>query len=515
MIPNWFRDAIGYEVYPQSFMDQNNDGIGDLCGITAKLDYIRDLGCNLIWVNPCFDSPMMDAGYDVRDYRKVAPRYGTNDDLIALFHAAHDKGVRVLLDLVPGHTSMDHPWFVASQKHERNEYSDRYIWTDFIFDKPKDYYWITGRTERNGCAMINCFDTQPSLNYGFAQVTQPWQKRYTEPCCKATFDDMLDVMRFWLDLGCDGFRVDMAFSLVKDDPEKDATASLWQRAQEMLRSEYPEAVLISEWGDPEKALCKAGFQGDFYVVFAGEGAKSLLRNGEKTYFRSAARGDLNIFLNEYDARYAASRKDGYICFITGNHDEERVSTELSQDELKLAYAFLLTLPGVPFVYAGDEIGMRQLDLPSKEGGYYRTGCRTPMQWDDSHAHGFSTADTSRLYLPQDNRPDAPNVAAQRKDAHSLWRFLQSLLALRAAQADLRADAPYEPVYVGERGYPFVYRRGGLLLAMNVTQETKTIPQTIQSPLFVHGAWRTTNEGTELAPQSFVVWEAASSAAPLR
>ena len=131
------EDAVFYEIYPQSFYDTNGDGIGDFNGIIEKLDYIKSLGCNALWINPCFDSPFKDAGYDVRDYKKVAPRYGTNNDLYRLFGEAHKRGIRVLLDLVPGHTSEEHEWFRQSQKAEKNEYSNRYIWTDFCFQGAK------------------------------------------------------------------------------------------------------------------------------------------------------------------------------------------------------------------------------------------------------------------------------------------------------------------------------------------------------------------------------------------
>lgn len=133
MSATWLNNAIFYEIYPQSFCDSNGDGIGDIPGIISKLDYVKSLGCNALWINPCFDSPFKDAGYDVRDYKKVAPRYGTNEDLQQLFQVAHEKGIHVLLDLVPGHTSEEHPWFLESAKAEKNEYSDRYIWTSNAF----------------------------------------------------------------------------------------------------------------------------------------------------------------------------------------------------------------------------------------------------------------------------------------------------------------------------------------------------------------------------------------------
>lgn len=215
--PQWLSNAIFYEIYPQSFADSNGDGIGDIPGITAKLGYITDLGCNAIWLNPCFDSPFKDAGYDVRDYKKVAPRYGTNDDLAALFAAAHERGMHVILDLVPGHTSEEHEWFRHSAEVDRNEYSDRYIWTDSWISGGDGLPFIGGETPRNGTYILNFFKCQPALNYGFAHPQRAWQKPAFGPEAIATCDAMVDVMRFWLSLGADGFRVDMADSLVKQD----------------------------------------------------------------------------------------------------------------------------------------------------------------------------------------------------------------------------------------------------------------------------------------------------------
>ena len=231
----WLKDAVFYEIYPQSFYDTNGDGIGDLQGIIAKLDYIRDLGCNALWINPCFDSPFKDAGYDVRDYKKIAPRYGTNEDAAALFRAAHEKGIRVLFDLVPGHTSEEHPWFKASCKPGHNEYSDRFIWTDSCFASGDGMPFIGGETERNGTYILNFFKCQPALNYGYGKINQPWQKPTTDLACLATVEAMKDVMRFWLDMGCDGFRVDMASSLVKNDTKnKKYTCKIWRNIRDML-----------------------------------------------------------------------------------------------------------------------------------------------------------------------------------------------------------------------------------------------------------------------------------------
>ena len=165
--PQWLDNAVFYEIYPQSFKDSNADGIGDFQGIISKLDYIAELGCTAIWMNPCFESPFGDAGYDVSDYYKAAPRYGTNEDLKQLFDEVHKRNMHILLDLVPGHTSVAHPWFQESMKAEKNEYTDRYIWTDSIWKEPTGYGSLRGISDRDGSCAVNFFSHQPALNYGF------------------------------------------------------------------------------------------------------------------------------------------------------------------------------------------------------------------------------------------------------------------------------------------------------------------------------------------------------------
>ena len=201
MAATWIKDAVFYEIYPQSFLDTNGDGIGDLDGITEKLDYVKGLGCNAIWLNPCFDSPFKDAGYDVRDYCRVAPRYGCNNDLYRLFGEAHKRGMRVVLDLVIGHTSEEHPWFRESQRAERNEFSDRYIWSDFCFEGADNLAYIGGESERSGVYILNFFKCQPALNFGFLKPEKPWQQAMDAPGPLATREAVKDIMRFWLSHG--------------------------------------------------------------------------------------------------------------------------------------------------------------------------------------------------------------------------------------------------------------------------------------------------------------------------
>jgi len=455
-MPTWLKNAVFYEIYPQSFYDTNGDGIGDLQGIIEKLDYIKSLGCNAIWINPCFESPFMDAGYDVSDYCKIAPRYGTNEDAKKLFDEAHKRGIRILLDLVPGHTSDKHKWFEQSKQPEPNEFSDRYVWTGNAFDYPEGFRMMSGMYDRDGNYIVNFFNSQPALNYGYYKPNpeKKWQQAMDAPGPLATREAMKDVMRFWLSAGCDGFRVDMAHSLVKNDEDSKGTIKLWQDVRAFLDREFPAAVLVSECGEPDKSLA-GGFHMDFLLHFGPSHYNDLFRCDEP-WFSKRGKGDVNAFWEKYQESYAKS-SGGLICIPSGNHDMERLARRLDKEEMKLAFAFLLTMPGAPFIYYGDEIGMRYVEgLHSVEGGYERTGSRSPMQWDDSLNAGFSAAKPELLYIPQDSAPDRPTVAAQIGDADSLYSEVKRLIAFRQAHAALRNDGEIE--FMQSENYPLMYIR---------------------------------------------------------
>ena len=240
MAGKWLDEAVFYEIYPQSFKDSNADGIGDLNGIIEKLDYIRELGCNAVWMNPCFDSPFVDAGYDVRDFYKVAQRYGTNEDLKRLCNVMHEKGMHLILDLVAGHTSIECEWFRQSCLPEKNKYTDRYVWTDTVWNAPKNVGnimgWLRGGYDRDGAAAVNFFTAQPALNYGFAVKDEgcDWEQSPDDEGPMSTKAELKNIMKFWLDMGADGFRVDMAGSLVKNDPDSKGTIRLWQDIRRWL-----------------------------------------------------------------------------------------------------------------------------------------------------------------------------------------------------------------------------------------------------------------------------------------
>jgi len=460
--PGWLENAVFYQIYPQSFYDSNGDGLGDIPGVIAKLDYLVSLGVNALWLNPCFESPFQDAGYDVADYYKVAPRYGTNQDLVRLFKEAHRRGIRVCLDLVPGHTSIEHPWFKASARHKRNKYSDRYIWTASAWDRGSPpLYFVNGFAERDGNFAINFFYSQPALNFGFAQLDPncPWQQPVDAPGPRANRAELKKIIDFWLKKGADGFRVDMAFSLVNNDPDRRETIKIWQEIWRWLNKAHPEAVLISEWSNPSEAVA-AGFHTDFMLPFGTPSVASLFLKSKdrRCFFDSRGGGTISMFLEEYQKHARKSRK-GFISIPSGNHDLPRLNFERTRRDLEVVFAFLLTWPGVPFIYYGDEIGMRFIPgMPSREGGYTRTGARTPMQWNDEKNAGFSRADAGHLYLPVDPRRTRPSAGDQETRPDSLLNHVRRLIELRKGSPALSAKGKMVPLFARPDKYPFIYLR---------------------------------------------------------
>jgi glycosidase len=485
--PKWLERAVFYEIYPQSFYDSNGDGIGDLPGIIEKLDYVRSIGADAIWLNPCFESPFGDAGYDISDFYKVAPRYGTNEDLRRLFEEAHRRGMHVVLDLVAGHTSILHPWFIESSKHEKNRYTDWFVWTGSVWDHGAPSLTpIRGLSERNAGYIPNFFYFQPALNYGFANPDPdyPWQQPMDAPGPMAVREELKNIMKFWLDMGVDGFRVDMAASLVKNDPGSRMNIKLWREMRVWLEKGYPEAILMSEWSYPERAI-QAGFNIDFYIHFGTSGYTALFRKGTGrglganpysfAFFDRVGLGNIMEFVDEFTYHYLATHQAGYICIPSGNHDiTPRLGRDRDESELEVAFVFLLTMPGVPKIYYGDEIGMKGIiGLPSKEGGYERTEARTPMQWSSVENAGFSTAPVQNLYLPTPKNMDGRTVAEQEKDKRSLLNTVRRLIELRRAHPALCNRSEFEPLYAEPGKYPFVYLRQGdgerIVVAVNPSE----------------------------------------------
>ena len=495
MSTNWLTDAVFYEIYPQSFADSNGDGIGDLRGVIDHLDHLTWLGVDAIWFNPLFASPFVDAGYDVSDYLEVAPRYGTNDDLIDLIAQARARNIRVVLDLVAGHTSIEHPWFQAELTASGpSPEGDRYVWRDDPPPAPVGEHlagtpaWVRSPGPRAGWYLKNFFDEQPALNFGWSNLPadEPWRMGADAPGPLRNRQSLRDIMEFWLGHGVSGFRVDMAFSLIKDDPGRAETMALWRELRSWLDIAHPDAVLIPEGSEPRTGAPLA-FHADFFLVIHPEHA-SLFNNGAAgvlpwlddtpPFFDADGCADANAFLAGW---VRARRVDPArpILLSSADHDFSRLGCGPRTDEqLGAAWTFLLTWGTVPCIYYGDEIGMRYLpDLPDVEGSicnptYNRAGCRTPMQWDDGPNAGFSSADPEALYLPIDPDPNRPDVATQRDDPSSTLHLVRRLIELRRSTPALRTGAGTE---VLDAGLPFAYVRGGThLVAVNPRRDTATL-----------------------------------------
>ena len=364
--PRWLPDAVIYEIYPQSFADSDGDGVGDLPGVLAHLDHLAWLGIDTIWFNPCFASPFRDAGYDVSDYLRIAPRYGSNADLERLVEAARERGIRVLLDLVAGHTSVAHEWF---QKSAADPDDDRYIWAD----RPAPGF-VASPGSRPGYYRKNFFDEQPALNFGYARSDpdEPWRQPVDAPGPLANRAALREIIGFWLDRGVSGFRVDMAYSLVKDDPEMVETTALWRELSGWLHDAYPDAVLLpeSDYPAPPDVGARGGFDGDFFLVIhpahsalfnnGGAGDLHWLSDHEACFFDAAGPdgpGTLGRFLDLWDEHRAANGPDRPVILGSSDHDFSRlVCGSRTPEQLGAAFTFLLTWGSVPSIYYGAQVG---------------------------------------------------------------------------------------------------------------------------------------------------------------
>lgn len=486
---SWLKDAVFYQIYPSSFQDSDGNGIGDLPGIISRLEYVRSIGVTAIWMNPIFVSGWTDGGYDVIDFYKVDPRFGTNSDLVRLVEKAHALGMKVILDLVAGHSSDQCEWFLQSRQADPNlRYSDYYIWPSF---KPEvsntglqgstDYArlmnvqnnivnkFVATDAPRGPYYVKNFFDTQPALNFGFANPdpSHPWEQSVDAPGPQAMRREIKNIISFWMDKGVDGFRVDMAASLVKNDFDKSETIKLWKEDMALwFKQTYPEGVLIAEWFNPEQSI-EAGFDIDFFAHDGKYNFSTLFfnigRDGKPLtcWFELEGRGELQTWYELFIRQYEAVKGRGYASLPTGNHDFNRPASaaRATPDQEKVYMTFFLTMPGVPFIYYGDEIGLKHIyGLPSVEGSWMRSGSRIPMLWDSGPNAGFSTAPAEKLYIPQDPDPDRVTVEMSESDPQSLLNYTRALLMLRKEYPALGNDAEWRLVSGLEQSYPMVYER---------------------------------------------------------
>jgi alpha-glucosidase len=481
---SWWAAGVLYQIYPRSFQDSDADGIGDLRGIIDRLDYLADLGVDAIWLSPIFPSPMADFGYDVADYVGIDPIFGTMADFDALIVTAHARGLKVILDLVPNHTSEAHPWFVESRSSRDNPKRDWYLWRAAGADGGPPNNWLS---EFGGSAWA--YDATTEQYYYHAFLEQQPDLNWRNPDVR---EAVYEVMRFWLKKRVDGFRVDVIWHLIKDDQFRDnprnpdfkpdmpphaALLPLYSADQpdtirivgEMRRvmEEFDHRLLIGEIYLPIERLVAyygpdlAGAQLPFNFALLStpwhaRSIAALIERYEQTLPRGA-----------------------WPNWVLGNHDRPRVASRVGPEQARVAALLLLTLRGTPTMYYGDEIGMTQAEIAPDEVqdpfeknvpgiGVGRDGCRTPMQWDASPGAGFSDA---RPWLPLGALSDRENVANLREDRQSILNLYRALLRLRRQLPQL-VQGDYQPL--AAEGDLLLYRRHldgrSVLVALNLSAD---------------------------------------------
>jgi alpha-glucosidase len=444
----WWQRGVVYQIYPRSFQDSNGDGIGDLRGIVRRLDHLVWLGVDAVWLSPIYASPMEDGGYDVTDYTAVDPMFGTLADIDNLITEAHQRGLRVILDFVPNHTSHRHPWFVESRSSRDSARRDWYLWRRPAADGGPPNNWRSASAgDRPGSAWV--LDEASGEYYLATFSTVQPDLNWANPDVRAA---MHDVVRFWLDRGVGGFRIDMVGFLGKDQqfrdeppPEADAGNHLYYfrdsryhaNRPETLRylrqmrdvvDTYPDRVLIGEMTYHASVESLVSF-----VIDAGVDLPT----------------NFSLITLPFDPEHIAAHVDAYDAavlaggawpnYCVGNHDMPRVSGH-GPERARLALMLLLTLRGTPFFYYGDEIGMANVEVPPerrddrwalRENRMTRDSVRTPMQWDAGRNAGFCPPDVTP-WLPIADDYERINVAAQRADQGSQLHLIRRLLELRRA-----------------------------------------------------------------------------------
>ena len=485
---DWWRHGIFYQIYPRSFQDSGNDGVGDIRGIIERLPYLQGLGVDALWLSPIFPSPMADFGYDISDYIGIDPLFGTMEDFDALISAAHDRGLKLILDLVPNHTSDQHPWFLESRASRDNPKRDRYIWREPAADGGPPNNWLS---EFGGSGWE--YDATTEQYYYHAFLAQQPDLNWRNPEVR---EAIYDVMRFWLGKGVDGFRVDVIWHLIKhadflDNPPNphfregrpphETILTRYSTDQpevhdviaEMRRvvDEFDARVLIGEIYLPLHRL----------VAYYGNdlaGAQMPFNFALLSTLWSAR--SIEMIIADYEKALPAGAWPNW---VLGNHDRPRVTSRVGHEQARVAAMLLLTLRGTPTLYYGDEIGLRQVAIapdqvrdPFEKNvpdiGVGRDGCRTPMQWDATAHAGFSTV---APWLPVSDEFARENVVNLEADAGSILNLYKALIALRKKLPQLVTGA-YEPV--AAQGDILLYRRRGdgdaVVIALNLGAEPASI-----------------------------------------
>ncbi len=450
MLSDWYKDAIFYEVYVRGFYDSNHDGVGDFRGLTAKLAYLQWLGITCIWLLPFYDSPLRDGGYDISDYYTVLPEYGTIADFKEFLNAAHDKQIRVIADLVINHTSDRHPWFQEARRSPNSPKRDWYVWSNsdqkypqarIIFTDTERSNW-TWDEQAGAFYWHRFFSHQPDLNYDNAEVRRA----------------MIDVVSFWLGLGVDGFRVDAApYLFEREDTDCQSlpeTHEFLKTLRRFVDERFPSALLLAEANQwPEDVVQYFGNGDEFhmgynfpimprlFMALRQEDRRPIVEILERTpeipdscqwgmFLRNHDELTLEMVTDEErDYLYNEYARDPRMRINIGIRRRLAPLMDNGRRRIELLHALLFSLPGSPFLYYGDEIGMGDNIYLGD-----RDGVRTPMQWTADRNAGFSQADFARLYFPLIMDPvygyQAVNVEAQQRYSTSLLNWVREIIHLR-------------------------------------------------------------------------------------
>ncbi|MDB5296454.1 MAG: malL [Phycisphaerales bacterium] len=455
----WWQSGIVYQVYPRSFQDGNGDGVGDLAGVIDRLDHLQWLGVDAVWLSPIYPSPMADFGYDVSDYCDVHPLFGDLATFDRLLAEAHRRGLKVILDFVPNHTSDEHPWFAESRSSRTSPKRDWYIWRDPAPGGGPPNNWLS---TFGGPAWT--LDPASGQYYFHAFLTKQPDVNWRNPALR---EAMHDVLRFWLDRGVDGFRVDVIYHIVKDDQFRDNPRNPAYRPGQNPHHEYLATYITDR---PEVHDVIAGMRRvvDAYPSRMMVGEVYLPVERLVTYYGEGGAGvhmpfNFQLVTMPWNARAVAEAIDhyegslpsyGWPNWVLGNHDNPRVASRVGRPQARVAAVLLLTLRGTPTLYYGDEIGMTDVPIladqvqdPFEKNvpglGLGRDPERTPMQWDASPNAGFAPP-AARPWLPVAADHAAVNVEVQRNDPASLLSLYRRLIAVRRAEPAL-AVGSYRPV----------------------------------------------------------------------
>ena len=491
MTAPWWQSAVVYQIYPRSFQDATGDGVGDLPGIIDRVGYLADLGVDAVWLSPFYPSPMADFGYDVADYVDVDPVFGTLADFDRLVRELHGRGIRIILDLVANHSSDRHPWFAESRSSRSSAKRDWYIWRDPGPGGTEPNNWLS---EFGGPAWT--YDAPTGQYYYHAYLKQQPDLNWRNPEVR---EAMHAVMRFWLDRGADGFRVDAAHHIIKDElfrdnPPNPGFAPGMPPHRRLIRrytTDRPElAQVLTEMrrtldGYGERVLITEAYLPiDRLMAYYGEGLA-----GAHLPF------NFHLIDTTWQARTIADLVAGYEAalppgawpnWVLGNHDKPRLATRIGDKPARLAALLLLTLRGTPTLYYGDEIGMHDVPIPPERVqdpweknvpglGVARDPARTPMQWTAGPNAGFTTGDP---WLPIASDTAACNVAGALGDPGSLLRLYRALIGLRRAEPAL-ATGSYAPIEV--RDDLFAYRRTAGDRSCRVVLNFGAVPTAIEAP----------------------------------